>query len=152
MFIHYFTHVPLDLGTVEARIDQLRHQAEEWGSVAYREGEELRARVGPNVQQLAKTVRLELGIPEIRNTGLIYPLRWTAVGAEALFPTLTGSLILTHLGRDKTKLSLEGTYQPPMGWLGKIADRALLKNVAEATVQDWVDRVAEAVSASIQLS
>jgi len=152
MFIHYFTHVPVDLGTVEARIEHVRDQAEDWGSVAYREGEELRARVGPHVQRVAKTVLLELGLPEIRHTGLVYPLKWTAVGAEALFPTLTGSLILTHLGRDKTKLSLEGTYEPPLGWLGRVADRTLLKNLAEATVQDWVDRVAEAVSAVAELS
>jgi hypothetical protein len=65
---------------------------------------------------------------------------------------LTADLILTHVGREKTKLALEGTYEPPLGPVGRALDRVALKNVAEATIQDWVDRVAEAVSAPITLT
>lgn len=145
MFIQYFTHVPLELGEVETRLDGVRSQLDDWAGVAYREGEELRARVGPRVNGYAKTVRLEIGAPEIRPAGIVYPINWTAKGAEALFPKLSADLILTQVGSAKTKVSLQGTYQPPMGTLGKAADRVLLKSVAEATIQDWVDRVAAAV-------
>jgi len=146
VFVQYFTHVPVDLGTVETRLDGIRSSLEEWAGVAYRDGEELRAKVGPGANGYAKTVRLDIGLPEIRPAGLVYPVTWTATGAEALFPKLSADLILAHIGSHKTKLSLQGTYQPPLGPLGKAADRILLRNVAEATVQDWVDRVAAAVS------
>ena len=148
MFVQYFTHVPIGLGTVETRVDQIRADLEEWAGIAYREGEELRAKVGPGFNGYAKTVRLDIGPPEIRPAGLVYPVTWIATGAEALFPRLSADLILSHVGPDKTKLSLQGTYDPPLGPIGKAIDRLLLKNVAEATIQDWVDRVADAVSVS----
>lgn len=149
MFVQYFTHIPIGLGTAENRVDQIRADLEEWAGIAYREGEELRAKVGPGINGYAKTVRLEIGPPEIRPVGLVYPVTWTATGAEALFPRLSADLILSHVGADKTKVSLQGTYDPPLGPIGKAIDRLLLKNVAEATIQDWVDRVANAISGSV---
>ncbi|HEU4319632.1 MAG TPA: hypothetical protein VFS66_06085 [Acidimicrobiia bacterium] len=146
MFVHYYTHVPVPLDQVEARFDEVRGQLQELGDVAYREGEDLYARVGPANAGYAKTVRLEIGVPEIRKAGLVYSISWTAAGAKALFPRLTADLTLIHVGRERTKLSLDGTYEPPLGPLGRAVDRVLLKNVAESTVQDWVDRVAAAVS------
>ncbi len=145
MFVHYFTHVPLHLGVVQQRLGELRQALEGWAGVAYREGEELRAKVGPSVGGHAKEVKLVIGIAEIHRTGLVYPISWTAVGAQALFPKLTGELILSHLGPEQTKLSLEATYQPPMGPLGRVVDRVLLGRFAESTVKNWVDQLAEAL-------
>ena len=144
MFIRYFTHVPVALSVVEARIDQVRSSLEEWADIAYRDGEGLRANVGPH--GYAKTVRLEIGIGEIRRSGIVYPVNWTATGASALFPRLSADLVLSHVGKQRTRLALEGTYDPPLGPVGRTIDRIALKNVAEATVQDWVDRVAKAVT------
>jgi hypothetical protein len=145
MFVHYFTHVPVELGLVQSRIDAVRSSLEEWAGVAYREGEELHARVGPAELTYAKEVRLGIGPGEVRPAGIVYPVTWTAVGAEVLFPRLDADLILTHLGWGRTKLTLEGNYAPPMGPVGRVIDRIILKNIAESTVQDWVDRVAMAV-------
>ena len=145
MFVHYFTHVPLHLGVVEHRLDALRDAVEDWAGVAYREGEELRAKVGPSVGGHAKEVRLVIGVAEIHRTGLVYPISWTAVGAQSLFPKLTGELVLSHLGPEQTKLSLEATYQPPLGPLGRVVDRVVLGRFAESTVKNWVDQLAEAL-------
>lgn len=38
MFVQDFTHVPVGLGTVEARIEQIRGHLEEWAGIAYRDG------------------------------------------------------------------------------------------------------------------
>lgn len=152
MFVQYFTHVPVPLNVVETRIDDVRANLEEWADIAYRDGEELRASVGPADHSYAKEIRLQIGMAEIRRAGLTYPVTWTATHAGALFPKLSADLILTHVGRDKTKLCLEGTYDPPLGPVGRALDRVALKNVAEATIQDWVDRVAVAVSMSNTLS
>jgi hypothetical protein len=146
MFVRYFTHVPAGLAVVQQRIEEVRSFLAEWAGVAYRDGEELRARVGPEPSRFAKEVDLIIGPPEVRKAGLVFPVRWSAAGAEALFPKLEASLILTHLGREMTSLSLEGTYQPPLGPLGRAVDRVALRKFAEATVKDWVDRVAEAVA------
>ena len=145
MFVHYFTYVPLPLGVVEHRLDDLRDALEDWAGVAYREGEELRAKVGPSVGGHAKEVRLVIGTAEIHRTGLVYPISWTAVGARALFPKLTGDLVLSHVGPEKTKLLLEANYQPPLGPLGRVVDRVVLGRFAESTVKNWVDQLAEAL-------
>jgi hypothetical protein len=147
MFVHYFTHVPVPIAVVESRIDDVRSDLEQWAGIAYREAEELRAVVGPRPERFAKKVRLVIGEPEVRGGGVVYAVRWTAVGAEALFPRLTADLTLSHVGPERTKLTLEGTYDPPLGPVGRAADRVMLRRVAEVTVQDWVDRVASAVLA-----
>ena len=152
MFLQYYTHVPVPLGVVEARIDEVRSHLEDWAGVAYRDGEKLYATVGPGASGYAKRVRLEIGVAEIRRTGVHYPITWTAVGAKGLFPKLTADLVLSHVGQEKSKLFLQGTYDPPLGLIGRAVDRTLLRNVAESTVQDWVDRVARAVSSTQPVS
>lgn len=146
MFFQYFTDIPIGLGAVEARIVDLRSKLEHWADVAYRDGEKLYARVGPESLPYPKKVRLELGAAEIRRVGVVYPVSWRATGAEWLFPELTADLILSHLGTERTRLTLQGTYRPPLGVIGRVVDRALLSRVAESTIQDSLDRVALAVS------
>ncbi|MGH8947890.1 MAG: hypothetical protein ACRDXF_03440 [Acidimicrobiia bacterium] len=147
MFVHYETEVPLSLPDVQRGLHSLQSQLRALADVAYREGEELRARVGPGTGNLAKEVRLELGDPEIHRSGLVYPLSWSAVGSEMLFPELNADLIVSHVGADQTKIVLDGTYQPPLGPLGRVVDRVLLHRVAESTVRAWVNRLAESLTA-----
>lgn len=146
MFVHYYTQVPLHIAAVERLVDTLRYHLGEWAGVAYREGEELRARVGPGLDGFAKEVRLQIGVAEVHRGGLAYPVEWTAIGAEGLFPRMSASLVLTHVGAEATNISFEGNYEPPLGPLGKVADRVLLRKVADATVKNWVDRLAAALT------
>jgi len=147
VFVHYFTHVPLNVSEVESRLDLLRRDLTELAHVAYREGEELRAKVSPWVDGFAKEVEIEIGTAEIHRTGIAYPIAWTAVGAEVLFPKLDAELLLAHVGKGLTRLAVEGTYDPPLGFVGKVADRALLGRYADATVRNWVDSLAESLQA-----
>ncbi len=145
MFVHYFTHVPLNISEVEKRLDRVKNQLGGMADVAYREGEQLRAKVSPWVEGFAKEVEVDIGTPEIHRTGIAYPIKWTATGADVLFPRLNADLILAHVGQNMTRLSLQGTYDPPLGVVGRIADRVILGRFAEATVRNWVDRLAEAL-------
>lgn len=147
MFVEYVTEVSAELAEVEARLDRVRADMEEWADVAYRHGEHLSARVGPG-GPLAHRVELHIGVAEIHRSGLVYPITWTAAGATVLFPELHADLILTKLGSEHTRLTLRGTYRPPLGVLGRLADRAVLSRVAEATVRNWLDRLAEELSLS----
>lgn len=144
MFVHYSTMVDLGLGDVERRLDDLRSHLEEWAGIAYRAGEDMKARVGPT-ETVARSVTLHLGRPEIHRRGVVYPVRWTANGGSSLFPDLRAELVLSALGKDKTSLTLDGTYDPPLGAVGRILDRAVMSRVAEATVRNWMDRMAESI-------
>ena len=152
MFVHYSTRVDIPMADVERQLDELRSDLGSWADVAYREGEELRTRVGPIDGAFAKEVRLELGIAQIHRTGLVYPISWSATGAEVLFPRLNADLLISHVGHNQTTISLEGTYEPPLGTLGKVVDRIMLRNVADSTVKAWVDRLAEAMTAGSRLT
>lgn len=145
MFVHYFTHVPLPISEVERRIDLVKGRVADMADVAYREGEQLRAKVGPWEVGFAKEVDMEIGTPEILSTGIAYPVTWVAHGGEILFPSLTAELLLAHVGADTTRVALQGTYDPPLGVVGKVADRVLLSRYADATVRHWVDGLAEAL-------
>lgn len=145
MFLEITSHVHAALPEVEKSLDRLRATAEEWADVAYRDGEQLRARVGPT-ENFARTVTLDIGVAELHSYGISYPIHWQASDAHVLFPELTADLILAGRGRKETSLTLRGTYRPPLGALGRMADRALLGRVAEATVRSWMDRLAAALS------
>jgi hypothetical protein len=97
--------------------------------------------------KVAKEVRLVIGAPEVHRSGIIYPVSWSAVGSEMLFPRLTAELIISHVGPDRTRIVMDGTYQPPLGQLGKVVDRVVLRRVADATVKTWVDHLAESIAA-----
>lgn len=149
MFVEYSTKVDAGLAQVEKELDQIRANLQDWADIAYREGEQLRARVGPS-DSVAREVNLEIGVAEIHSSGLVYPIHWTASGATLLFPELRADLVLSKDGSTRTALTLKGTYQPPLGMLGRIADRAGLGRVADATVRHWLDRLAIALSPDSQ--
>ena len=150
MFVEYSTKVDAPLSQVEKTLDRVRASLEEWADIAYREGEQLRARVGPTAK-IAREVKLDIGVAEIHSSGLVYPVHWTAQGAGLLFPELNADLFLSNAGSQRTNLKLRGTYQPPLGSLGRLVDRALLGRVAEATVTDWMERLARALSSDVAM-
>ena len=145
MFVEYATTVDVSLSSVEKRLDRVRASLEEWADIAYRDGENLIAKVGPT-SSVSRRVQLSIGMTEIHSGGLVYPIRWTVTGASMLFPSLEADLWLTKTGSNQTRLTLKGTYRPPLGTLGRIADRAVLGRVAEATIADWMERLAGSVT------
>ena len=76
-------------------------------------------------------------------------ITWRATGPAGLFPVMDAELELASLGPPLTQLSLSGRYQPPLGWVGRTIDKALLSRVAEATIKDFVDRLASAIEAAL---
>ena len=145
MFVTASGSVELGLAEVESRLLNIRRNMEEWADVAYRRGEKLSSKVGPS-RGLAKEVHLDIGMPQILRSGIAYPVKWRAPGATLLFPELVGDLVLSKQGTESTLLTLNGTYEPPLGFVGRVADRAGLHNVADATVRHWLDQLIEALS------
>lgn len=114
-------------------------------------GRHLLAEIGFPIDghRLSKNVEIDVGEPITSPSRTWIPISWRATGASALFPVLDGDLELAPLGTELTQLSLNGRYQPPLGMLGKTIDKALLSRVAEATIKDFVDRLARAIEAAM---
>ena len=77
----------------------------------------------------------------------VIPFRWMATGASGeLFPSLEANLTLRAAGDDNTEISLVGSYEPPFGKTGMLADRLLLRRVAERTLASFLGDLVEAVT------
>ena len=77
-------------------------------------------------------------------TKTVVPLRWDGDRSERLFPSLDADLEIAPLSADRTQLAISARYVPPLGVVGRAIDRAMLFRVAEATLKDFLDRVARA--------
>ncbi len=126
----------------------LLHAPEQWmpalASSADEDGQRLLAEVGFAVERrrIGKQVEIKLGQPVQTAGRTRLPITWRATGPHRLFPVLDGELEVAPLGPNLTQLGLSASYKPPLGSLGASLDRALLHRVAEATVRDFVNRVA----------
>lgn len=146
MFVYYYGHGPGGVAEVgEALLDLLRNRPE-IGDIAYRQAEDLRARVGPGLAGFAKAVRLEVGDPIVGPGDTLIPVSWVATGAPGLFPRLDGELVVSEVGDELTQIVFRGSYDPPLGGVGEALDRVVLHRLAEATVKRFVDGVITAVS------
>ena len=143
--------VPLDIGFEAAR-DRLA-QLDSWFLIAsnhaYGEGMAGIARIGPRgpapgISKLAE-IRFQSLAAHDDHAGLA--LRWEARGpGGGLFPVLDADLTLTPAGENGALLALSGAYRPPLGSPGAELDRLLLHRVAEATIRDFLKRVAAALA------
>lgn len=114
-------------------------------------GQHLLAEVGFAVDghRVSKHVEIDVGKPVESATRTWIPISWRATGPTGFFPVLEAELELASLGARLTQLSLNGRYQPPLGLVGRTIDKALLARVAEATIKDFVDRLANAIEAAL---
>lgn len=146
MFARYFVELPLHAERVE---QALLRDPEDWvpglASKANHHGDALLAEVGfGDDVRVARRVAIEFGDAVRMPSKTVLPLRWTATGPSGLFPSLEADLEIAPLGHH-TQLAMSARYVPPLGAVGRAIDRAVLFRVAEATLKDFLDRVAEAV-------
>jgi hypothetical protein len=146
MFIRYFVELPIPYDRAEAA---LTGAPGSWvpavAEDAQNRGERLLADVGfgGRAVRLERQVEVSVGTAMLFVSRMILPLTWKVTSRDALFPSLESDLELAPLGRDRTQLAINANYRPPLGLVGRTLDRALLHRVAEATVKDFLDRIAE---------
>src|SRR5439155_25616418 len=104
---------------------------------------------GPPGRRLQKRVHIQLGRPFRLASKGVLPMAWRATGAHAIFPSLEADIEVAPIGQNRTQLSVSARYQPPLGPFGRAIDRTLLHRVAEATIKDFVDRAAEALTSRL---
>jgi hypothetical protein len=146
MFVQYFGLVSSPFGVAEQRLFDIMGGLGESADIAYRHGEELLARIGGGEGRMAKTVKVEFGTPSRGDTQTTLPLSWWATGTPYLFPTMEAELVLATMGPDLTQVTLQGTYKPPVGPVGRVLDKMVFHRFAEASVKDFVDRVVEGLA------
>jgi len=143
MFVRYF--IELDAPFPDVARELTRNPSAWLPGLAGRaraEGERRMAEVGfGRAVRVEREVAVEVGPPAGIEAKRLLPIRWHPTGA-AVLPALDGELEVAPVGAHRTQLSMTASYTPPFGLLGRVADRALMHRVAEATVKDFVDRVA----------
>jgi hypothetical protein len=97
--------------------------------------------------RIVKRVSIGVGASVRSSVRTWIPISWQATGPGGLFPVLEGDLEIARLGAERTQLAFSARYRPPLGLIGRTVDRALLSRVAEATIKDFVDRIAERLDA-----
>lgn len=144
MFVRYYVMISRPFAELEAEVTA---GAEGWmPAMAQRangHGVKLLSELGFDLgkRRIARRIEVKLGAPR-RTAGVtLLPVRWRAATESGLFPALEGQLEIAKLGLTTTQVGLSASYEPPLGLVGKIADRALLHRVAEVTVQDFMERV-----------
>jgi hypothetical protein len=95
---------------------------------------------------VAQTVIVELGRPAVLPTRVTCPLTWRPTDHTNLLPVFRGSLFMTPEGLD-TGLWLRGTYQPPLGRVGRFGDGLVGHRIARRTVATFLDTVARRIEA-----
>jgi len=152
IFIRYYVELPHPRAALEqALLSVPASVIPSLALVADDRGQHLLAEVGFAVDghRVSKHVEIEIGEPVIGTERTWIPISWRATGPKGLFPVLDAELELASLGAHLTQLSLSARYQPPLGLVGRTMDKALLSRVAEATIKDFLDRLASAVEAAM---
>jgi hypothetical protein len=67
------------------------------------------------------------------------------VAGTRFFPDFHGALRLRIDSVETTRLSLEGTYQPPFGGFGTVFDLLIGRRIARATLRDLLERLCDAM-------
>ena len=108
------------------------------------------AAVGPSVVGvgLRKKVRVSIGEPVTGASWTEIPVAWQATSILKMFPVMTGKVQLAPVDAWVTRLTVCGMYEPPFGRLGKHIDDAFMHSVAEATVRDLAESIAERLDGS----
>jgi len=70
-------------------------------------------------------------------------LEWEAAKSPRLFPIMKAELAIYPLTAKETQLDFLGHYDPPLGPIGSAMDALVGHKIAEASVQRFVDDVAE---------
>jgi hypothetical protein len=114
----------------------------------YQDGMEYLMRVGPlgAVPGASRLVRVRFTDPARRDGTMTVGLRWETAGVTGgLFPALDADIRLYDDGEQQVRLSLVGSYRPPLGALGVGLDRLVLHTVATATIRALLTSVAAAL-------
>jgi len=150
MFVSDDRVLPVSFAVASSRLDALARGRllDGLSERVYHGGVDYLLRVGPAgaVPGASRLVRVQFADPAYRDQVMTVALRWEATGATGgLFPALDADIRLASEGGHRTRVTLTGSYRPPLGALGGQLDRLLLRTVATATIRALLTRIAAAL-------
>ena len=98
---------------------------------------------------LRKQVKVEFGESVKTSTWAVVPVTWKATFPEKLFPAMSGKVDVAPVSKHETRLTVSGMYEPPLGRLGEQLNEALMHKVAQRTVKELAESIAENLNRSI---
>jgi hypothetical protein len=151
MFVAHELVLDVPIWVARARLTNLVRCGDLAGSAAaaYQDGLDGQIRVGPfgDLPGASKLVNVQFLDPMQRDDTTTLGMRWEATGAAGgLFPVLDADISLAPAADEKTRLSLAGSYRPPLGRFGNGLDRAILSRVATATIRELLLSIADALA------
>jgi hypothetical protein len=97
----------------------------------------------PSLPALARRVRMSFGLHlDLGEPGRLHDeihVRWSS--GTPLLPNLRGTICFRIEGT-QTRILIEGSYDAPLGVLGRCFDNVIGKQIARASLQDLGDRLA----------
>jgi len=149
VFLKTYTELPVDFQAVRETMLRRPHRCFDGLTDAGERGDGLLVEVGLEVRGhvLSRRTQVLVGTPDSTERIASVPFTLRVEGDGRLFPSLTGSLDAAWLGPGRTHLALAAQYDPPLGRLGRVVDRALLHRVAEAVAGQFLRSVAERLTA-----
>lgn len=153
MFVSDDRVLPVSFAVASSRLDELARGRglDGLSERVYRGGVEYLLRVGPAgaVPGASRLVRVRFAEPAYRDGAMTVALRWEATGVTGgLFPALDADIRLSHDGEGRTRVTLTGSYRPPLGALGERLDRLVLRTVAAATIRALLTRITAVLAGS----
>jgi hypothetical protein len=107
------------------------------------------ARMGVDVQ---RDIRITIGEMEVWPRGARLPFRWEDARQPGMFPVLDAAIEFSPVrsgAHDMTQLVLSGSYQPPLGPIGSLADDVAGHRVVVESVEEFLDRLAARLEAAL---
>ena len=147
MLVRDFIEVPLSL---ETAVDGAGDPAVWTRALEAELGPEERtmlARFGIDgmMPRVGKTVEVRVGAAHRHPRGTIIDVQWQAADGSNWFPVMQADVTLSALGANWTHIEFNGTYMPPGGLPGRVADRLVLHRVAEHAVRLVLTRLADSL-------
>lgn len=90
-----------------------------------------------------KRVNVEFGDPVRTSTWAVIPISWKPTFGRRLLPVMNGKVDVSPVSNEETRLTVSGMYEPPLGRLGEQLDEVLMHNVAEGTVKELAEQIAQ---------
>lgn len=147
MFVSDERLLPVDFDAAAPRLARIACGSflREVSRNVYQGGMEYLLRVGPlgATPGVSRLVRVRFNEPARRDGTMTVGLRWEAAGVTGgLFPALDADIRLYDEGRNRVRVSLAGSYRPPLGALGHGLNRLVLHTVATATIKTLLTSIA----------